>query len=52
MSNFRPVEKSISAGKGRWYQRKIRPYRTIENKIDGAVITIITLSADNGSRTN
>ena len=33
------VEREIAAGDARWYQVKIMPYRTMENVIDGVVIT-------------
>jgi len=44
MSNFRPVEKEINDPKVGRYQLRILPYRTTENKIDGAVITIIGIA--------
>jgi two-component system, chemotaxis family, CheB/CheR fusion protein len=44
MSNFRPVEKEFNDAKTGRFQLRILPYRTAENKIDGAVITIIGLS--------
>jgi two-component system, chemotaxis family, CheB/CheR fusion protein len=44
MSNFRAVEKKITDSHGKAYQVRILPYRTMENKIDGAVITILELS--------
>lgn len=37
--NFR--EKSVSAKDGRWFMVKIMPYRTLEDKIDGLVITFM-----------
>ena len=33
-------EKSISSQLGRWYNVRIMPYRTIDDKIDGLVITL------------
>ena len=33
------VEKSISATDGRWYTVRIMPYRTLDDRIDGVVIT-------------
>ncbi len=32
-------EASVTASGGRWFQVRIMPYRTLENRIDGAVIT-------------
>jgi two-component system CheB/CheR fusion protein len=36
--------KEVQDQTGRWYSVRVRPYRTIENKIDGAVLTIVDLS--------
>jgi two-component system CheB/CheR fusion protein len=47
MSNFRLVEKKITDSRGKTYQVRILPYRTMENKIDGAVIAIVELSVTN-----
>ncbi|HXX17575.1 MAG TPA: chemotaxis protein CheB [Candidatus Eremiobacteraceae bacterium] len=44
MANFRPVEKTLTDPRGGQFQLRILPYRTLENKIDGAVITIVELS--------
>jgi len=33
-------EKQISTGDGRWFTVRIMPYRTLENKIDGVVMTL------------
>jgi len=37
-------EKSVSATGGRWFTVKIMPYRTLEDKIDGLVITFIDIT--------
>jgi two-component system CheB/CheR fusion protein len=31
-----PIEKSVAASHGRWFLVRIMPYRTLENRIDGA----------------
>src|SRR5262245_22389566 len=31
-------------GAGRWHLLRVRPYRTIENKIDGAVVTLVDIN--------
>jgi two-component system CheB/CheR fusion protein len=41
ISNRQPVDKEIKDQAGNRYQLRILPYRTFENKIDGAVITIV-----------
>jgi len=47
MSNFQTVEKELSDGRGTRYQLRILPYRTMDNKIDGAVMTIVELFSSN-----
>jgi two-component system, chemotaxis family, CheB/CheR fusion protein len=32
-------------GAGRWHLLRVRPYRTLENKIDGAVVTLVDIDA-------
>ncbi len=41
-----PRAVEVKAKGGRWYLLKISPYRTIENVIDGVVITFIDISAE------
>jgi len=38
-------EKSVSTADGRWFRVKIMPYRTLENRIDGLVITFTDTTA-------
>ncbi len=44
INNSRPIEKKLSDSQGKHYQLRLLPYRTVENKIDGAVITVVELS--------
>ena len=37
-------DREVSTGDGRWFQVKIMPYRTLENVIDGVVITFNDIS--------
>jgi two-component system CheB/CheR fusion protein len=37
-------ELEVQDRQGRWYSMRIRPYRTAENKLDGAVITWVDVS--------
>jgi two-component system CheB/CheR fusion protein len=39
-----PVEREISGRGGSWYLVRMRPYRTIEDKIDGVVATFIDIT--------
>jgi two-component system, chemotaxis family, CheB/CheR fusion protein len=47
MASLRPVEKELKDGKGSRLLMRILPYRTTENKIDGAVLTIMGINAGN-----
>jgi two-component system CheB/CheR fusion protein len=38
-------EQEVQDHKGYWYYLRIRPYRTIENKIDGAVVILVDIDA-------
>jgi two-component system CheB/CheR fusion protein len=38
-------EREIAARDGRWYAVRIRPYRTADNKIDGAVVSFVDIDA-------
>jgi len=38
-------EKQIASKDGRWYIVRIMPYRTVDNRIDGVVITFVNISA-------
>jgi len=46
MSSFHTLERALTDRMGVHYQFKILPYRTMENKIDGAVITIVDIAPD------
>lgn len=40
-----PVEREIVSDAGHWYLRRLLPYRTTDNRIDGVVITFIDITA-------
>jgi two-component system CheB/CheR fusion protein len=40
-----PVEREVAAAGGRYYLRRILPYRTTDNRIDGVVVTFVDISA-------
>ncbi len=46
MADFRTLERELTDRKGVHYQFKILPYRTMDHKIDGAVITIVDIAPD------
>src|SRR6187200_2186831 len=35
-----PVEREVRDKGGRWFSLRIRPYKNVDNKIDGAVLTL------------
>ena len=39
-----PVEREIVATSGRWFQRRITPYRTADDRIDGVVIAFLDIT--------
>ncbi len=44
------IEREVHDRDGRWYLMRIRPYRTADNKIDGAVIALFDIDALKSSR--
>ncbi len=45
LATLAPKELEVQAKSGDWYLLRIRPYRTLENVIEGAVITFTDISA-------
>ncbi len=39
LGDLTPREREVRTEDGRWYVRRIMPYRTVDNRIDGVVIT-------------
>ncbi|EKD29187.1 MAG: hypothetical protein ACD_79C00024G0001 [uncultured bacterium] len=50
IEDMTPKEKEVKDKDGRWHSMRIRPYRTIDNKIDGAVIALIDIDFCKKSR--
>ncbi len=44
LKSLKTIEKSIAANDDRWFSVRMMPYRTIEDKIDGVVITFTDIS--------
>jgi two-component system, chemotaxis family, CheB/CheR fusion protein len=40
-----PSEREVAAEGGRWFLRRITPYRTADNRIDGVVVTFVDITA-------
>ena len=45
LKNLVGVEKELAVRDGRWYMVRILPYRTLENSIDGIVMTFTDITA-------
>jgi two-component system CheB/CheR fusion protein len=41
-----PLEREVQDREGHWYVLRIRPYKNLENRIDGAVLALLDLDAD------
>ena len=44
LANLSPVRREVRSRTGRWYDMRVRPYRTVDDKIDGVVITFVDVS--------
>jgi two-component system CheB/CheR fusion protein len=45
IDSISPVEREVRDRDGRWYSLRVRPYRSTENRIDGAVLTLFDIDA-------
>lgn len=44
LTDLAPIQREIHSRNGRWYEMRMRPYRTVDDKIDGVVITFIDVT--------
>jgi two-component system CheB/CheR fusion protein len=44
LANLTPIVHEIRSRDGRWYDVRLRPYRTVEDKIDGIVLTFVDMT--------
>jgi two-component system CheB/CheR fusion protein len=44
LADLAPMRHEVRSRNGRWYDMRLRPYRTIDDKIDGVVITFVDIS--------
>jgi two-component system CheB/CheR fusion protein len=44
LETLQPMEAEVLTKNGAWHLMRIRPYRTIENKIEGVVLTFVDIS--------
>ncbi|MGI4794085.1 MAG: PAS domain S-box protein, partial [Janthinobacterium lividum] len=45
LSSLNPFELEVQNSKGRWFTLRLRPYRTVEDRIDGTVVSFIDITA-------
>jgi len=45
LERLSPIEREVAAAGGRHYLRRVTPYRTTDNRIDGVVVTFVDISA-------
>jgi two-component system, chemotaxis family, CheB/CheR fusion protein len=44
LSDLAPIRRELKSRNGKWYDMRLRPYRTVDDKIDGVVITFVDVS--------
>ncbi len=44
LDNLAPIEREVKTVHGNWYLARIQPYRTLENMIDGVVLTFTNIT--------
>jgi two-component system, chemotaxis family, CheB/CheR fusion protein len=44
LANLVPIRREIRSRSNRWYDVRLRPYRTVDNRIDGVVITFVDVT--------
>lgn len=44
LADLAPIRREIRSRAGRWFDLRLRPYRTVENKIDGVVVTFVDIT--------
>ncbi len=45
LRDLAPVETEVETRDGRWLMMRLRPYRTLENRIEGVVLSFVDISA-------
>jgi len=44
LADLTPAERTIRSQEGRWYLMRMRPYRTLDDKIEGVVVTFVDVT--------
>src|SRR6266487_2581854 len=45
LESIQPFQREVQDRTGRWYSLRVRPYRTMENRIEGAVLALIDIDS-------
>ena len=45
IASVRETEREVQDRDGRWYSLRVRPYITLDNKVDGAVLVLVDINA-------
>lgn len=45
LDSLEKVEEEVPSHDGRWFLLEMRPYRTVEDKIDGVIVTLVEITA-------
>lgn len=45
LEDLAPIEREVPSNDGRWHLVRFRPYRTVDDKIDGVVVTFVDVTA-------
>jgi two-component system CheB/CheR fusion protein len=45
LEKLTPLQREIPTDRGKWFIRRITPYRTVDDRIDGVVITFVDITA-------
>jgi two-component system CheB/CheR fusion protein len=45
LQSLTPTEREVTSQTGRWYLVQVRPYRTMDDRIDGVAITFVDITA-------
>lgn len=45
LDRLTPIERQVETRAGAWFLMRVRPYRTLENAIEGAVVTFVDITA-------
>lgn len=44
LKDLAPIEREVESQQGRWFLTRLRPYRTLDDRIDGVVVTFVDVT--------